>query len=190
MSGNGFLSRILGRDADEDRTGAESTLEIGTRRSWRKEPEVGWQPRVFTPELAAEMIDGFPSDVSRESVACIVRRTLDIAGIEIEDFDRYTQARIPKLRSEIELARNRQKEFREKTADVVRSLEEEIRKAREVYKVIFSKEEQEISRASKELENIERVRAFFGFPDIEGEENTNAHLATISLPGRAQRRYI
>ena len=49
----------------------------------------------------------------------------------------------------------------------------EIRKAREDYETIRAKEEEEISRASKELENLKRVRAFFGFSDMEGDEDVS-----------------
>jgi hypothetical protein len=73
----------------------------------------------------------------------------------------------------MKLARSREREFQEKTEETVRYLEGEIRKAREAYESVLAKEEQEISRASKELENIKRVRAFFGFLDMNGEENTS-----------------
>jgi hypothetical protein len=78
---------------------------------------------------------------------------------------------MPQINSEIELARSREKEFKEKTEEDIRSLEGEIRKAREAYETIRAKEEKEISRASKELENIKRVRAFFSFSDMEGDED-------------------
>jgi hypothetical protein len=85
---------------------------------------------------------------------------------------------MPQINSEIELARRRDKEFKEKTEEDIRALEGEIRKAREAYESIHAKEEGEISRASKELEDIKRVRAFFGFSDIdsdmEADENASA----------------
>jgi hypothetical protein len=80
---------------------------------------------------------------------------------------------MPQIKTEIELARRREKEFEEKTEEDIRSLEREIRKAREDYETIRAKEEEEISRASKELENLKRVRAFFGFSDMEGDENVS-----------------
>ncbi|HZY56899.1 MAG TPA: hypothetical protein VFE09_03765, partial [Rubrobacteraceae bacterium] len=169
MSVNSFLSRIFGRDTNEDKTRIDSAEEIETRRSRRGEPEEGRQRRGFTVERAAEMIDGLPSDVPRESAVRIVRGTLAVAGIEISDLDRSIRARVSKLNSEIEFARNRQKELREKTDEVVRSLEEEIRKARETCEVGIAEEEGLISRMSKSQENIERVRAFFGFPEVEEE---------------------
>jgi hypothetical protein len=82
-----------------------------------------------------------------------------------------TQAQKSKLNSEIGLARNRQEEVREKTQEQVRSLEEEIRKAKEACEDIVSYEEEKISRAWATLEGARRVRAFFEFPETEGEEN-------------------
>ena len=174
MSGNSFLLRMLGRDADEDETSPYSTQEeIETRRSWRRDPEEGRQPpRGLTVERAAEIIDELPPGVPRESAVRIVRRTLAAAGIEVADFDNYTRAQVSKLDSTIELARSRQKEVGEKTDEVIRSLEEEIRKALETYEAIYAEEEGEISRASKVLENIKRTRAFFGFTELEKEEKT------------------
>jgi hypothetical protein len=54
----------------------------------------------------------------------------------------------------------------------VRSLEEEIREAKEACEDIVSYEEEKISRAWATLEGVRRVRAFFEFPETEGEENT------------------
>jgi hypothetical protein len=170
MSVNSFLSRIFGKDTKEDKTRIDSAEEIETRRSRRGEPEEGRQRWGFTVERAAEMIDGLPSDVPRESAVRIVRGTLAVAGIEISELDRSIRARVSKLNSEIEFARNRQKELREKTDEVVRSLEEEIRKARETCEVGIAEEEGLISRMFKSQENIERVRAFFGFPEVEEEK--------------------
>ena len=132
----------------------------------------------FVVKLVVETIDDLPSNVPRDSAVRIVKRTLAAAGIEIGDFNKCTWARMPQINSEIELARSREEEFREKTEQDIRSLEEEIRKAREDYQAIRAKEEEEISRASKELENLKRVRAFFGFSDMEGDED-------VSLGGEA-----
>jgi hypothetical protein len=120
-----------------------------------------------------ETIDDLPSNFPRESAVRIVKRTLAAAGIEVRDFNRCTWARMPQINSEIELARSREKEFEEKTEEDIRSLEEEIRKAREDYETIRAKEEEEISRASKELENLKRARAFFGFSAMEGDEDVS-----------------
>ena len=175
MSGNSFLLKMLGRDADEDETRDHSAQEeIGTRRSSPPGPEEGRQLRGLTVERTAEIIDELPPGVPRESAVRIVRRTLAAAGIEVGDLDKYTRAQVPKLTSKIELARNRQKEFGEKTEEVVSSLEEEIRKALETYEAIYAEEEGEISRASKALEDIKRIRVFFGFTEMEGEEDTSS----------------
>ncbi len=171
MSERGFFSRILGRDTAEDETMAYSAEEIGTRRSRRREPEEG-PPQGFTTERAARVIDNLPPDVPRESAVRIVRGTLMAAGIKFEDLERSTRARESKLNSEIDLARNRQDELRKKTEEVVRSLEEEIKKAREARDIGIAEEEENISRALAGLEEVNRVRAFFGFPETEEEETT------------------
>jgi hypothetical protein len=179
MNEDSFFSRILGRDANEDEGRTDSAEAFGIRRSkTRNEPEVGEQPWDSAVNLVVETIDDLPSNFPRESAIRIVKRTLSAAGIEIGDFNRRTWARMPQIDSEMELARSRDKEFKEKTEEDIRSLEGEIRKAREAYETIHAKEEGEISRASKELENVKRVRAFFGFSDMdsntEGDENTSA----------------
>jgi hypothetical protein len=169
-----MLTDVLGRDADEEETRTYSTEEIGTRRSKRGGPEEeGQTPQGFTVgrvERIAKMIDDLPSEVSQESAARIVRRALVAAGIELSNFDRSTSERVSKLSSEIELARTRQKEFREQTEETVHALEEEIRKAREAYDAVLIEEKKKISRASAALKEVERVRTFFGFPKIAGDE--------------------
>jgi hypothetical protein len=179
MNEDSFFSRILWRDTGEDQTSGDSAEAFETVRSRKRSaPEVGGQPWDFAVELVVETIDDLPSNFPRESAIRIVQRTLAAAGIEVRDFNRCTWARMPQINSEIELARRRDKEFKEKTEQDIRSLEEEIRKAREDYQTIRTKEEEEISRASKELENLKRVRAFFGFSDMEGDED-------VSLGGEA-----
>ena len=170
---NWMLTDVLGRDADEEETTTYSAEEIGTSRSKRGVPEEGQPPQGFTVERVeriAKMIDDLPSDVSRESAAYIVRGALVCAGIELSNFDRSSRERAAELSSEIELARNRQKEFREKTEQSVHALEEEIRKAREACDVVLFEEKKKISHASATLEEVKRVRAFFEFPKIDGEE--------------------
>ena len=168
-----MLMDVLGRDANEEETSTYSAEELGTRRSRRGVPEEGQQPpQGFTVERVeriAKMIDDLPSDVSRESAACIVRGALVCAGIELTNFDRSSRERAAELSSEIELARNRQKEFREKTEQTVHALEEEIRKAREAYDAVLIEEKKKISRASAARKEVKRVRAFFDFK-IDGEE--------------------
>src|SRR4028118_1583427 len=174
MNGNSLLSKIFGEDAEEDRTSIVSAEAFGIRRSTtRSAPKVGGHAWDFAVKLVVETIDDLPSNVPRDSAVRIVQRTPAAADIEIGDFIKCTRARMPQINSEIELARRREKEFEEKTEEDIRSLEREIKKAREDYETIRDKEEEEISRASKELENIKRARAFFGFSDMEGDENVS-----------------
>ena len=190
MSAEGFLSRMLGRDTDDeyDDSGAYySSEEVETRRSRRSRrsssrgvadeeellpPPPPPPPRDFITERVAETISDLPEGVPQESAVLIVRRTLAAAGVKLSELDASTQAQESKLNSEIGLARNRQEEVREKTQEQVRSLEEEIRKAKEACEDIVSYEEEKISRAWATLEGVRRVRAFFEFPETEGEENT------------------
>jgi hypothetical protein len=175
MNDDSFFSRILGRDVDvdEDRTDSAETFGMG-RSKKRNASELGEQPWDSAVDLVVEILNDLPSNFPQDSAIRIVKRTLSAAGIEIGDFNRHTWARIPQISSEIELARRRDKEFKEKTEEDIRSLEGEIRKAREAYEAVRAKEEEEISRASKELETIKRVRAFFGFSDMERDENESA----------------
>jgi hypothetical protein len=174
MNEDSFFSRILWRDTGEDQTSGDSAEAFETVRSRKRSaPEVGGQPWDFAVKLVVETIDDLPSNFPRDSAVRIVKRTLAAADIEIGDFNKCTWARMPQIKTEIELARRREKEFEEKTEEDIRSLEREIRKAREDYETIRAKEEEEISRASKELENLKRVRAFFGFSDMEGDENVS-----------------
>ena len=171
MSGRSFFSRIFfGRSADRDETSSYSAEETGLRKFIRKEPEEEWRLRSFTIERAARIIDDLPPDVPRESAVRIVRGTLAATGVELEDLERSTRTRESKLDSEIELARNRQEELRKSTEETVRSLEEEIRKTREARDTGIAEEEERISRAMASLEEVRRVRTFFGFSQTEGEE--------------------
>ena len=166
-----MLRVVLGMDTNEEETKTYSTEETGTTRSRRGNPRKGQQPRDLTVERAAEMIDELPSNVPRESALRIVRGTLAAVGIEVSNLERCSRAQVSELIVEVELARNRQKEFQQKTEETVRSLEEEIRKAREARDTILTEEEKRISRASAALKEARRVRAFFDFPEADGEEN-------------------
>ncbi len=170
MSERGFFSRILRGETAEDETRTYPAEEMGLRNLGRKEPEEEQQPQGFTVERAAEIIDDLPPDVPRESALRIVRGTLTAAGIKVEDLERSTRVRESKLNSEMDLARNRQEEIRRGTEEVVRSLEEEIRKAREDRDTGIAQEEERISRAAAGIEGIKRVRAFFGFPEPQEEQ--------------------
>jgi len=70
-----------------------------------------------------ETIKDLPSSFPQDRAVRIVKRTLSAAGIELGDFNRRTWARMPQINSEIELARSRKKEFKEKTEEDIRSLE-------------------------------------------------------------------
>jgi hypothetical protein len=188
MSAEGFLSRMLGRDTDDeyDDSGAyySSEEEVESRRSRRSRrsssssssrgvlDEEEPPPREFIVERVAETISDLPEGVPQESAVLIVRRTLAAAGVKLSELDASTQAQESKLNSEVGLARNRQEEVREKTQEQVRSLEEEIRKAKEACEGIVSYEERKISRAWATLEGARRVRAFFELHESEGEEDT------------------
>jgi hypothetical protein len=190
MSVDGFLSRMLGRDTDDEYDSEayySSEEEVESRRSRRSRRSSSSSsravadeeellppppPRDFITERVAETIADLPEGVPQESAVLIVRRTLAAAGVKLSELDASTQAQESKLNSEIGLARNRQEEVREKTQEQVRSLEEEIRKAKEACEDIVSYEEEKISRAWATLEGVRRVRAFFELHESEGEEDT------------------
>ncbi|HZC18825.1 MAG TPA: hypothetical protein VE225_03875 [Rubrobacteraceae bacterium] len=163
----GFFSRIFGRNADEARSYSVEETEAGDPEKREEEQQSSYG---FSVERAARIIDHLPPDVSRESAVRIVRGTLEAAGIKIEDLERSTRAREAKLGSEIELARNRQNDLRERTEDVVRSLQEEMRTVREACDIGIAEEEEKVSRANAGLREMKRVRAFFGFPETEREK--------------------
>ncbi len=151
MSANGFLGGLLRRDADESDGGSvghSSGEELARGRgSARKAmPQGGHQPpRDLTIERLAAAIADLPPDVPRDSAALIVRKTLD-AGVRLSEVDASTREQESRLISEIGLAEERRKEFREKTREAVRSLEGEIRKAREACEDVVAYEERKISR--------------------------------------------
>src|SRR5918993_2070275 len=144
MSADGFFSRILGRDADEYDSGTYySSEELETGRSRRSsgvldDEELPPAPQNFLVESVAETIAELPAGVPQESAVLIVRRTLAAAGVKLSELDASTQAQESMLISEIGHARNRQEEIQQKTQEQVRSLEEEIRKAREACEDIVS----------------------------------------------------
>ncbi len=178
MSEGGFLSRVFGGGTNEDETRTFSPEELRRKEAKRGEPgreESGRddpkeeQRGGFTAERAMEIIDDLPPDVSRESALRIVHGTLTAAGVRVEDLERSTRTLEAKLSSEIERARSRQRELQERTDETVRCLEEEIRRAHETRESGLAEEEERISRVSAGLENIKRVRDFFGFHGVEEE---------------------
>jgi hypothetical protein len=176
MGANGFLSRLLEGDMVEDDSGAchsgedESEPGVSGRRA---EPQGEHRPLGLTIERVAETIAELPATVPRGSAILIVRSTLQAAGVNLSELAAATRVQESKLSSEVELARARQKEVSEKTQETVRSLEEEIRKAREACENVILYEERKVSRATAILKELRRVRAFFGLPGGEGEEDAD-----------------
>ena len=162
----GFFSRVFAGPTEEgDGTTVYSYEEVDARES--AEPS-----RSFTVERAAEVIKNLPPEVPRPAAVRIVRQTLEAAGINVSDLATSTRARESKLNSEIELGRGRIQELKENTEEVIRSFEEEIRKAHEARNSGVAEEEQRISVAHGGLEDIAMVRDFFGLAsdDIEVDE--------------------
>ena len=165
----GFLSRMFsGNEVEEgEETAVYSADEVGV-----EEPEDGIAPsRGFTVERAAEVIKNLPPEVPRPAAVRIVRGTLEAAGIDIADLVTSTRARESKLNSEIELSQGRIQDLKNKTEEVIRSYELEIRKAREARDFGISEEEKRLGSARSGLEDVERVRDFFGLR--EGAEPTS-----------------
>jgi hypothetical protein len=166
----GFLSRMFSGDADEEGTEIYSAREVGVEAG-----EETMEPRGFTIERAADIIKNLPPEVPRSSAVRIVRGTLEAAGINVAELATSTRARESKLNSEIELSQTRIQELKEQTEEVIRSYEEEIRKARQARDFGISEEERKISDARSSLEDVERVRDFFGLS--RNEDSTTRDLS-------------
>jgi ribosome-binding protein aMBF1 (putative translation factor) len=146
----GFLSRMFsGVDVNEEEG---TTVYSAEEVGVRAEETV--EPRGFTVERAA-------------------------AGIDIADLATSTRARESKLNSEIELSESRIRELKDQTEEVIRSYELEIRKAREARDSGISDEERKIAVARSGLEDVERVRDFFGLQDVE---TTTSDFGAQDLP--------
>ena len=160
---HGFLSRMFsGNDVNEEEgTTVYSAEEVGVTG------EEMVEPRGFTVERAAEVIKNLPPEVPRSSAVRIVRGTLEAAGIDLADLVTSTTARESKLNSTIEFSQSRIHELNEQTEEVIRSYELEIRKAREARDSGISEEERKIAGARSGLEDVERVRDFFGLQEVE-----------------------
>jgi hypothetical protein len=155
----GFFSRVFSGNLEgEDETAIYSAEEVGVGET---EGEIV-ETRGFTVERAAEVIRNLPPEVPRPAAVRIVRGTLEAAGINVGDLASSTGAREAKLNSEIELSESRIQEFKEKTDEVIRTYEAEIRKAREARDFGISEEERKISASRTGLEDVEMVRDFFG----------------------------
>lgn len=161
----GFFSRVFAGPTEEgDGTAVYSPEEVDAGEP--AEPS-----RSFTVERAAEVIKNLPPEVPRPAAVRIVRQTLEAAGINVSDLATSTRARESKLSSEIELSRGRIQGLKENTEEVIRSFEEEIRKAREARNFGVAEEEKKISQAHGGLEDAAMVRDFFGLSRAEIEED-------------------
>jgi hypothetical protein len=161
-----FFSRVFAGNAEDEGTSIYSSEEIGMPGTDESE---GLTAHGFTVERAAEVIRNLPPEVSRPAAVRIVRGTLEAAGIDIVELESSTRARESRLNSEIDLSENRIQQFKDETEEVIRNLEDEIRKAREARDFGVSEEERKISAAESGLDNIEMVRDFFGLPQEEAE---------------------
>lgn len=159
----GIFSRMFAPDEAGDETATYSSDDMGVRAIGR--PGEEWQG--FTVERAVEIIDELPSEVPRKSAYRIVLQTLIAAGIDVEALESSTRARESKLVSEIELSEQRIQDLENRTGEVVASLEDQIRKAREAQEYGVREEEDRIARARDGIDDIEKVRDFFGFPEEE-----------------------
>jgi hypothetical protein len=161
-----FFSRVFAGSTEDEGTSIYSSEEIGMPGTDESE---GLTAHGFTVERAAEVIRNLPPEVPRPAAVRIVRGTLEAAGIDIAELESSTRARESKLNSEIDLSENRIQQFKDETEEVIRNLEDEIRKAREARDFGVSEEERKISAAESGLDNIEMVRDFFGLPQEEAE---------------------
>jgi hypothetical protein len=148
-----ILSKVFAGFAEGEKTGISSSEEVGVTA-----------PQGFTLERAAGVIKNLPSDVPRSAAVRIVRATLEAAGIDIAELESSTRARESKLNSEIDHSKGRIQQLKDDTEEVIRNLEDEIRKAREARNVGISEEERKIVSSETGLENIDMVRKFFDMP--------------------------
>ncbi len=158
-----FFSRMFAANDEGEGTAIYSSEEVGTGVSGRgavDNPEA----QGFTVERAAEVIKHLPPEVPRPAAVRIVRGTLEAAGIDIAELASSTRARESRLNSEIDLSEGRIQQLKEETEEVIRSLEDEIRKAREARNFGVAEEERKIAAAETGLEDVDRVRDFFGLP--------------------------
>jgi hypothetical protein len=137
----------------------------------------------FTVERAAEVIRNLPPEVPRPAAVRIVRGTLEAAGIDIAELESSTRARESRLNSEIDLSENRIQQYKDETEEVIRNLEDQMRKAREARDFGVSEEERKISSAEGGLDNIDLVRDFFGLPQEEADEPPAAGEETQVIEG-------
>jgi hypothetical protein len=162
-----FFSRVFAGSTEGEGTSIYSSEEIGMPETDQSE---GLTAHGFTVERAAEVIRNLPPEVPRPAAVRIVRGTLVAAGINIAELESSTRARESRLNSEIDLSENRIQQFKDETEEVIRNLEDQIRKAREARDFGVSEEERKISSAESGLDNIDMVRDFFGLPQEAADE--------------------
>jgi hypothetical protein len=156
-----FFSRVFAGSTEGEGTSIYSSEEVGMPATDEAE---GLSAHGFTVERAAEVIRNLPPEVPRPAAVRIVRGTLEAAGIDIAELESSTRARESRLNSEIDLSENRIQQLKDETEEVIRNLEDQIRKAREARNFGVSEEERKISAAESGLDNIDMVRGFFGLP--------------------------
>ncbi len=178
----GFFSRVFSGNLEgEDETAIYSAEEVGVEETGGEVARM----RGFTVERAAEVIRNLPPEVPRPAAVRIVRGTLEAAGINVDDLASSTATRESKLNSEIELSQGRIQDLKQKTEEVIHSYEDEIRKAREARDFGISEEEGKITASRAGLEDVERVRDFFGLPeddDSPAAEDPDPSSTTTDLP--------
>jgi hypothetical protein len=175
-----FFSRVFTGNAEDEGTSFYSSEEIDMPGTEESE---GLAAHGFTVERAAEVIRNLPPEVPRPAAVRIVRGTLEAAGIDIAELESSTRARESRLNSEIDLSENRIQQFKDETEEVIRNLEDQIRKAREARDFGVSEEERKISSAESGLDNIDLVRDFFGLPQEETDEPPAAGEETQVIEG-------
>jgi hypothetical protein len=178
-----FFSRVFTGNTEAEGTSGTSIYsseEIGMQGTEEAE---GLAAHGFTVERAAEVIRNLPPEVPRPAAVRIVRGTLEAAGIDIAELESSTRARESRLNSEIDLSENRIQQFKDETEEVIRNLEDQIRKAREARDFGVSEEERKISSAEAGLDNIDLVRDFFGLPQEETDEPPTAGEETQVIEG-------
>ena len=175
-----FFSRVFAGSTEGEETSIYASEEIGMPET---DESGGLAGHGFTVERAAEVIRNLPPEVPRPAAVRIVRGTLEAAGIDIAELETSTRARESKLNSEIDLSENRIQRFKDETEEVIRNLEDEIRKAREARDFGVSEEERKISSAESGLDNIDMVRDFFGLPQEEADEPPAAGEETQVMEG-------
>jgi hypothetical protein len=175
-----FFSRVFAGSTEDEGTSIYSSEEIGMPAT---DESQNLTAHGFTVERAAEVIRNLPPEVPRPAAVRIVRGTLEAAGIDIAELESSTRARESRLNSEIDLSENRIQQYKDETEEVIRNLEDQMRKAREARDFGVSEEERKISSAEGGLDNIDLVRDFFGLPQEEADEPPAAGEETQVIEG-------